>query len=77
MAKLSQYENPLTGKTENLFDVGSLFGKIMGVVVMLFVIATGQNVAKTISGKTKLDTQLDPFIAPAPAPAPANVKRVY
>lgn len=76
MAKLSQYENPLTGKTENLFDVGSLFGKILGVVVMLFVIATGQNVAKTISGKTKLDTQLDPFIN-TPAPAPTNTKRVY
>lgn len=76
MAKLSQYENPLTGKTENLFDIGSLFGKIMGVVVMLFVIATGQNVAKTISGKTKLDTQLDPFIN-TPAPAPTNTKRVY
>ena len=76
MAKLSQYENPLTGKTENLFDVGSLFGKIVGVVVMLFVIATGQNVAKTISGKTKLDTQLDPFIN-TPAPAPTNTKRVY
>lgn len=76
MAKLTQYENPLTGKTENLFDISSLFGKILGVVVMLFVIATGQNVAKTISGKTKLDTQLDPFIS-VPAPAATNTKRVY
>ena len=76
MAELTQYENPLTGKTENLFDISSIFGKVLGVVVMLFVIATGQNVAKTISGKTKIDTQLDPFIS-VPAPAPTNTKRVY
>lgn len=76
MAKLTQYENPLTGKRENIFDISSLFAKIMGVVVMLFVVATGQNLARTVSGKTRLDTQLEPFIN-TPAPAPTNAKRVY
>lgn len=61
MAKLTQYENPVTGKTENLLDLGGLFGKVVGVVVMFFVVATGQNLARTISGKTKLDTSIDPF----------------
>lgn len=73
--KLSQYENPITGKTENLFDLGGMFSKILGVVVMFFIIATGQNLAKTVSSKTKLDTSIDPIIN-IPV-ANANQKRVY
>ncbi len=75
--KLTEYENILTGKKENLLDIGGLFGKVVGVVIMLFVVATGQNLAKKISSTTKLDTQLDNFVAPAPAPASANSKRIY
>lgn len=62
MAKLTEYENPITGRKENLMDIGGLFGKIVGVVVMFFVVATGQNLAKSISGKTKLDTSIEPII---------------
>lgn len=73
--KLTQYENPLTGKKEDLFDLGGLFGKVVGVVIMLFVVATGQNLAKTISGKTKLDTSLDQFVD-RPL-APTSSERLY
>ena len=76
MAKLTEYENPITGKKENIFDLGGLFSKVVGVVVMLFIFATGQNLAKTVSSKTKLDTQVDPlWTAPAPSSGPA--KRYY
>lgn len=62
MAKLTEYENPITGRKESITDISGLFGKIVGVVVMFFVVATGQNLAKTISGKTKLDTSIEPLI---------------
>jgi hypothetical protein len=75
MAKLTQYENPITGKKEDLFDIGGIFSKVVGVVIMLFVVATGQNLARNISGKTKLDTSLDPFID-RPAPV-KKTSRVY
>ena len=73
--KLSNYENPLTGKTENLFDLGGMFAKVMGVVVMFFVVATGQNLARTIGNKTKLDTSVEPLISYPKAPE--HSKRVY
>ena len=76
MAKLTQYENPITGKKEDIFDIGGLFSKVVGVVIMLFVVATGQNLARNISGKTKLDTSLDPFID-RPAPVSKKTSRVY
>lgn len=73
--KLTDYENPLTGKKENIFDFESIFSKILGVVIMFFVVATGQNLAKTVASKTKLDTTIDPIIAQPIVPT--NVKRVY
>lgn len=73
--KLSNYENPLTGKKENLFDIGSMFSKVLGVVVMFFVVATGQNLARTIGSKTKLDTSVEPLITRPMAES--NPKRVY
>lgn len=73
--KLTQYENLFSGKKENLFDIGSMFGKVLGVVVMFFVLATGQNIAKTVGNKTKLDTSLDPFVTRPQTPQFA--KRVY
>ena len=60
--KLTQYENPFSGKKENIFDLGGMFSKILGIVVMFFVIATGQNIAKTVSNKTKLDTTIEPLV---------------
>lgn len=63
MAKLTDFENPITGKKENLLDFGGMLSKVLGVVVMLFIVATGQNVAKQISGKASMiDTTIDPFI---------------
>lgn len=60
-------ENPLTGKTTSLLDIGSIFSMILGVVLFLFVVATGQNVARAVSGKfSKVDTSPEPlFNAPA------------
>lgn len=74
--KLTQYENPITGKKEDLLDIGGLFGKIVGVVIMFFVVATGQNLAKTISGKTNLDTSIEPLINHPVLPTGSG-KRTY
>lgn len=73
--KLTQYENPFSGKKENIFDLGGMFSKILGIVVMFFVIATGQNIAKTVSNKTKLDTTIEPLVTRPVTPTFA--KRIY
>jgi hypothetical protein len=56
-------ENPLTGKTTSLLDIGGIFSMILGVVLFMFVVATGQNVARAVSGKLggKIDTQIEPI----------------
>jgi hypothetical protein len=45
-------------------DFNGLLSKILGVVVMFAIFATGQNVAKRISNKLPMiDTQIDPIYA--------------
>ena len=57
-----QTESPLTGKKTSLLDFGSIIQMILGVVLFLFVVATGQNVAKMVSGKVgKVDTSPEPI----------------
>lgn len=76
MAKLTDFENPITGKKENLLDFGGMLSKVIGVVVMLFVVATGQNVAKALSGKASMiDTSIDPIIN-RPIASSSRVSRV-
>jgi len=64
--KLSQVlkaENPLSGKSTGLFDISSIASQILGVIVLFFVVATGQNIAKMISSKVgAFDTTIDPII---------------
>lgn len=58
MAKLTEFENPLTGKRQSLFDLGGMWSLILGVIVLLFITGTGQNIARTISNKVPgIDTQ--------------------
>jgi hypothetical protein len=58
--KISQYENPLTGKKGNLFDIGGLWQMVLGVFVLFFIWAMGQNLSKAVSGKVPfLDTTPD------------------
>lgn len=61
--KILQYENIMTGKKEDLTDIGGLFQKILGVIVVFFVIATGQNLAKKVSSAVPVDTTIDPIIS--------------
>jgi predicted solute-binding protein len=62
--KLTEFENPLTGKKSNLFDVGSLWSQILGVVMLFVVFAMGQNVARKISSKVPaIDTTIEPIIS--------------
>lgn len=43
--KLSKYENPLTGKQHNLFNIESLWAQILGVFVLVVVFMFGQKIA--------------------------------
>jgi hypothetical protein len=51
MAKLTDFTNPISGKTQSLFDLGGLWSLVLGVVVLLVVIGTGQKAANAIDGK--------------------------
>jgi hypothetical protein len=43
--KLSNYENPLTGKSNDLFNISSLWSQILGVFVLVIVFMFGQKIA--------------------------------
>lgn len=51
MAKLTDFTNPISGKTQSLFDMGGMWNLILGVIVMLFVLGTGQKLAGAVSNK--------------------------
>jgi hypothetical protein len=62
LAKLTEYENPVTGKKDNLFDLSGIWGKILGVVMFFIVFAAGQNIASMIGNKLPLiDTKIEPI----------------
>jgi hypothetical protein len=54
--KLSNYENPISGKTNNIFDLSSLWAQVLGVVMLVVIFLFGQKIA-------------DYFFPPAPATA--------
>jgi hypothetical protein len=62
LAEVLKAENPLTGKSTSLLDIQGIFSMILGVVLLLFVVATGQNVANAVSGKfSRVDTSVQPL----------------
>ena len=46
--KLSTYESPISGKESNIFDVASLWSKVLGVMVFVMVFIFGQKLADMI-----------------------------
>jgi hypothetical protein len=46
--KLSTYENPLTGKSSDLFNVSNLWAQVLGVFVLVIVFIFGQKIADFI-----------------------------
>lgn len=61
--KLTEFENPFSGKKAKITDIGQLWSMILGVFVMFFVFAMGQKVASTVSGKVPMvDTSIEPVI---------------
>lgn len=64
--KLTDFENPISGKKGNLLDLSTLWANIMGVFVLFLVFATGQNIANRVSGRFRyIDAQPDPIVRPA------------
>lgn len=76
--KLFEYENPMNGNKSNVFDLGSLWSKVLGVLMFFVIFAAGQNIARVVSSKLPIDTQIEPIInKPAAAPATGIAKRVF
>jgi hypothetical protein len=42
--KISNYENPFTGRESNLFDIGKLFSLFLGVIVLIMVFMFGERI---------------------------------
>ncbi|MGA3282470.1 MAG: hypothetical protein ABSD50_15990 [Smithella sp.] len=42
--KLSDYENPITGRESNLFDLGRTFSLFLGIVVLILLFMFGERV---------------------------------
>ena len=40
--KLSDYENPITGRESNLFDIGRTFSLFLGIVVLIILFMFGE-----------------------------------
>ena len=56
------YENPVTGKTDNLLNLRGLAAKVLGVTILFIVVAAGQNFARKLSSKVPaIDTTIDPI----------------
>jgi hypothetical protein len=64
VAKLTEFQNPISGKTGNLFDLGNLWQMILGVVVFMGVFAVGEKIAGSVNGKIPgVSTQPGPIFA--------------
>lgn len=74
--KLTEFENPFTGKKDSITDISGLWGKILGVVMLFVIFAAGQNVAGMISKKLPMvDTTIEPLTQQQAAKA-APAKRI-
>jgi hypothetical protein len=63
VAKLTQFENPFSGKKASIFDFSQIWSMILGVFIMFFVFAMGQRVANTVSTRLPVvDTSIEPII---------------
>jgi hypothetical protein len=46
--KLSEYSNPISGKKEDLFNIGNVWEQILGVVMFVIIFVAGLKVAEWI-----------------------------
>lgn len=61
VSKLLETKNPLTANSQSLTDPKGLLQMVLWVVMFLAIVATGQNVARAVSGKfSRLDTSPEP-----------------
>jgi len=56
--KLSSYENPISGNRGNLFNIGDIWGQILGVFVLVMVWIGGQWLADFFFPKTPAEEKL-------------------
>lgn len=51
VAKMLDYENPLSGKTGSITSLNDWKSLILGVVVVFIAVAVGTNIANMLAGK--------------------------
>jgi hypothetical protein len=72
--KVFQFKNPLTGQTGNVLSIADWGQGILGVAVLFFMLAIGQNFAKAVSSKVPFaDSTIEPIIS-APVSAGSSPK---
>lgn len=58
--KLGDFTTP-TGAKGNVFSLGSWMDLVLGVIVFLVVVATGQRVVQAIPANKVIDTRIEPL----------------
>lgn len=63
LKNLLNSQNPISGAKGSLIDPSYWISNIMGVLFILVVVATGQNVARSLSGRVPaIDSTIEPII---------------
>jgi hypothetical protein len=66
--------NPISGQKISLFDIGGLLSLILGALMLIFVTATAQNLARKVERAVpRVDMTVDSF-GQAPKPAPGKIR---
>lgn len=71
------YTDVFTGKKGNVLNLGSVFGKILGVFMFLFTFGLGQRIyTKVDNAITQVDAGIDPLYREKKAPSGPSFKIV-
>jgi hypothetical protein len=62
LSDLTKAKDPVTGQTTNIFDVGDILSRILGVVLFFVIFAAGQNAASKVGKVLPIDTTIDPIV---------------
>lgn len=72
MARLDEYENPVSGKRDRLFDLGNWWGMILGAGVLAIVWRLGNRLVDTVTRVVPFGGFLaGPAAAASSKPAPS------
>jgi len=62
LSGLFKTKDPITGQTSDIFDLGDILARVLGVVMFFIIFAAGQNAAGFIGKKIPVDTTIEPVV---------------